>query len=334
MVGERVQKIRVPVRIHLGQVARRKPVLPRFRWLRRFAEIPSRFGRVRGPRRRRLGLPALEATRARPLFKLKHMYNSHHRKERKKQAERKRTETNTTKIEGEKEGEESALSLFLCCCFIILLLIPQLFVVLWRGKIVHATFCSRLNKKRIRHFQRYLKLHFISRRGLLHTRFESASSAVTTATRTTTRTTKETYLRRTTKKNGRRRGSRAPASLIVHPTRGQLHHTNPLVPVGWQHQQIASSSCNNKAFGLDDFHDSLLETILSFMDAETILLTGQTCKRLHALCEREVVWAALVNTRFGHRPESNHREFGKASKTEEEWRNSGGGESGFASSSA
>jgi hypothetical protein len=47
---------------------------------------------------------------------------------------------------------------------------------------------------------------FISRRGLLHTRFESASSAVTTATRTTTHTTKE----KTTKKNGRRRGSRAP----------------------------------------------------------------------------------------------------------------------------
>ena len=93
-----------------------------------------------------------------------------------------------------------------------------------------------------------------------------------------------------------------PSSIIVHPTRGQLHHTNPLVPVGWQHPQIASSSCNNKAFGLDDFHDSLLETILSFMDAETILLTGQTCKRLHALCEREELWAALVNTRFGHRP--------------------------------
>lgn len=143
-------------------------------------------------------------------------------------------------------------------------------------------------------------LHFISR-VVLHTRFTSASSAVTTSTRTTTHTTKEIYLRR------RRRMvadavNELPSSIIVHPTRGQLHHTNPLVPVGWQHPQIASSSSCTKAFGLDDFHDSLLETILSFMDAETILLTGQTCKRLHALCEREELWAALVNTRFGHRP--------------------------------
>tara|TARA_B100001769_G_scaffold273870_1_gene270995 strand:- start:807 stop:1646 length:840 start_codon:yes stop_codon:yes gene_type:complete len=143
---------------------------------------------------------------------------------------------------------------------------------------------------------------FISRRGLLHTRFESASSAVTTATRTTTHTTKEIYLRRRRRRMVADAVHELPSSIIVHPTRGQLHHTNPLVPVGWQHPQIASSSCNNKAFGLDDFHDSLLETILSFMDAETILLTGQTCKRLHALCEREELWAALVNTRFGHRP--------------------------------
>ena len=145
-------------------------------------------------------------------------------------------------------------------------------------------------------------LHFISRRGLLYTRFESASSAVTTATRTTTRTTKEIYLRRRRRRMVADAVHELPSSIIVHPTRGQLHHTNPLVPVGWQHPQIASSSCTNKAFGLDDFHDSLLETILSFMDAETILLTGQTCKRLHALCEREELWAALVNTRFGHRP--------------------------------
>ena len=134
---------------------------------------------------------------------------------------------------------------------------------------------------------------------MYYIRFTSASSAVTTSSSTTTtHTTKETYLRR------RRMVADAvelPSSIIVHPTRGQLHHTNPLVPVGWQHPQIASSSCT-KAFGLDDFHDSLLETILSFMDAETILLTGQTCKRLHSLCEREELWAALVNTRFGHRP--------------------------------
>ena len=31
-----------------------------------------------------------------------------------------------------------------------------------------------------------------------------------------------------------------PASIIVHPTRGQLHHTTPLVPVGFQHPQIWS----------------------------------------------------------------------------------------------
>ena len=71
---------------------------------------------------------------------------------------------------------------------------------------------------------------------------------------TTTHTTKETYLRR------RRMVADAvelPSSIIVHPTRGQLHHTNPLVPVGWQHPQIASSSCTT-AFGLDDFHDSMV----------------------------------------------------------------------------
>ncbi len=54
-------------------------------------------------------------------------------------------------------------------------------------------------------------------------------------------------------------------------------------------------------FGLDDFHDSLLEKIISFMDAESVLLTSQTCKRLHRMCEREVVWEHLVCSRFGHR---------------------------------
>tara|TARA_B100001741_G_C16051078_1_gene368759 strand:- start:59 stop:433 length:375 start_codon:yes stop_codon:yes gene_type:complete len=52
---------------------------------------------------------------------------------------------------------------------------------------------------------------------------------------------------------------------------------------------------------LDDFHDSLLEKIISFMDAESVLLTSQTCKRLHRMCEREVVWEHLVCSRFGHR---------------------------------
>jgi len=90
-----------------------------------------------------------------------------------------------------------------------------------------------------------------------------------------------------------------PASIIVHPTRGQLHHTNPLVPVGFQFPQIIS---RKSVFGLNDFHDSLLERILAFMDAETILLVGQTCKRLHRLSESEILWSSLVNSRFGHRP--------------------------------
>mmetsp|Transcript_4439 Transcript_4439/g.13526 ORF Transcript_4439/g.13526 Transcript_4439/m.13526 type:complete len:171 (-) Transcript_4439:100-612(-) len=94
-----------------------------------------------------------------------------------------------------------------------------------------------------------------------------------------------------------------PASIIVHPTRGQLHHTNPLVPVGFQHPQIWSPPPPGpqEPFGLDDFHDSLLEKIISFMDAESVLLTSQTCKRLHRMCEREVVWEHLVCSRFGHR---------------------------------
>jgi len=92
-----------------------------------------------------------------------------------------------------------------------------------------------------------------------------------------------------------------PASIIVHPTRGQLHHTNPLVPVGFQFPQISSQQ-DKSVFGLNDFHDSLLERILAFMDAETILLVGQTCKRLHRLTESEILWSSLVNSRFGHRP--------------------------------
>ena len=164
-------------------------------------------------------------------------------------------------------------------------------------------FVSFEQEKDKTHFQRYFQFFILSHDVVLHTRFESASSAVTTSTTTTTatHTTKEIYLRRRRRRMVADAVNELPSSIIVHPTRGQLHHTNPLVPVGWQHPQIASSSCNTKAFGLDDFHDSLLETILSFMDAETILLTGQTCKRLHALCEREELWAALVNTRFGHR---------------------------------